>query len=261
MRGADLGLVVGPEVAAEEGAAHGLRCAYQELQGFGHFDRGSEVDGRVQDAGGVAGVDDSGWRLGKEAGQAGGFVGKDVHGGGVGAHGSCVDPGANLLDGVVVDEVAGFKIVGRVKNDVRSCEQSVDVRGDQIGYVGAHDGLTVEPGDFTPGGFCLGHCLARILLVEQDLALQIAFFDEVTVDDGQGANPRSREQGCGCGSGGSAAHKRHMAAGESLLPLLTYPGIKHLAGVAVVSYCWGERFGCGFHPVWHNIRIAVHVLV
>ena len=41
---------------------------------------------------------------------------EDVHGGGVGAYGCGVDPGFGLLDGVVVDEVAGFEVVGRVEN-------------------------------------------------------------------------------------------------------------------------------------------------
>ena len=42
--------------------------------------------------------------------------GQDVHGGGVGAYGGGVDPGVGLLDGVVVDEVAGFEVVGSIED-------------------------------------------------------------------------------------------------------------------------------------------------
>lgn len=47
---------------------------------------------------------------------------KDVHGGGVGAYGCGIDPGAVLLYGVIVKEVAGFEVVGGVEDYVRGGE-------------------------------------------------------------------------------------------------------------------------------------------
>src|SRR5580704_9942883 len=42
--GADFGLVIGPQIAAQEGSAHLVLCAHQKLQGLGHLDRGGEID-------------------------------------------------------------------------------------------------------------------------------------------------------------------------------------------------------------------------
>ena len=61
---------------------------------------------------------------------------EDVHGGGVGADGGGVDPGDGLLDGVVVDEIAGFEVVGGVEDDLCGGEQLGDVGGDEVGDVG-----------------------------------------------------------------------------------------------------------------------------
>ncbi len=121
------GSFVRPEVEGEEGAAHQVGLAGEELEGFGDLDGGGEIDGGGEDAGGVAGFDRAGGRLGEDAGKAGGGFpdgrcgrrrGQDVHGGGVGADGGGVDPGFALLDGEVVDEVAGFEVVGGVEDEL-----------------------------------------------------------------------------------------------------------------------------------------------
>lgn len=55
--GVDLGTGVEPEVVGEEGAAHEVRLASEEFEGFGDLDGGGEVDGGGEYAGGVAGFD------------------------------------------------------------------------------------------------------------------------------------------------------------------------------------------------------------
>ena len=74
--------------------------------------------------------------LGKRQARQAVCAGQDVHGGGVGADGGGVDPGLGLLDGVVVEEVAGLEVVGGVEDDVAPASRVVDVGGDEIGDVG-----------------------------------------------------------------------------------------------------------------------------
>ena len=67
-----------PEIEGEQGAAHEVGLAGEELEGFGDLDGGGEIDGGGEDAGGVAGFDVAGGGLGKmQARQA---VGEQVRG-------------------------------------------------------------------------------------------------------------------------------------------------------------------------------------
>jgi hypothetical protein len=93
--------------------------------------------------------------------QGAGCCGEDVHGGGVGADGGGVDPGDGLLDGEVVDEVAGLEVVGGVEDDVGGMrwpggvEQLGDVGGDEVGDAGVDGDVGVEAGDVAAGGLGL----------------------------------------------------------------------------------------------------------
>jgi hypothetical protein len=62
-----------PEVEGEQGAAHEMRLAGEELERLGDLDGGGQVDGGGKDAGGVAGFQVAGGRLGKDAGETGGW--------------------------------------------------------------------------------------------------------------------------------------------------------------------------------------------
>ncbi len=202
LAGVDLALLVGPEVEGEEGAAHELRLAGEELEGFGGLDGGGEVDGGGEDAGGVAGFDGTSRGLGEDAGEASGggwCVGEDVHGGGVGADGGGVDPGFGLLDAVVVEEVAGFEVVGGVQNQidrdpVRGGEDLVDVGGNEVGDEGVDGDGRVEEGDLAAGGFGFGEREEGVGLVEEDLALEVGGLDEVAVDEGEGSDAGAGEE-------------------------------------------------------------------
>ena len=59
-----------PKIEGEQGAAHKVGLAGEELEGLRHLDRGGEVDGSGEDAGGVAGVHIAGGGLGEDAGEA-----------------------------------------------------------------------------------------------------------------------------------------------------------------------------------------------
>lgn len=155
--GADLGVVAGPEIQRKERAPQGRGVSGEELEGFGDGERGGEVDGGVENAGGVAGFHDARRRCREDAGQAGGpfglseVRGQDVHCGGVGADGSGIDPRLLLLDGVVVEKITGFEVVCGIEEDVRVAEQGVDIGGGKVSDMRVDGDLGVEVGD-TDGG-------------------------------------------------------------------------------------------------------------
>jgi len=249
--------------------------AGEELEGFGGLNGGGEINGGGEDAGCVAGFDRAGGGLGEDAGEAGGrsCVGRgkgrcrflrqaqdrlfdfvlrawlrmtdlfepdreDVHRGGVGTDGGGVDPGFGLLDGVVVEKVAGLEVVGGVENEIGGGEELVDVGGDEVGDLWVDGNSGVKKGDLAVGGFGFGEGFAGIGLVEEDLALEVGGFDEVAVDEGECSDAGAGEQRGSGGSGGSDADDSDVRTGEELLAGGTDAGEENLAGVAVVS---GDR--------------------
>ena len=158
-----------------------------------------------------------------------------------------------MLDRVVVEEVAGFEVVGGVEDEVSGGQELVDVGGDEIGYVGVDGDGGVEERDFTAGGFGLGEGFAGIGLIEEDLALEVGGFDEVAIDEGESADAGAGEEGCGGGSGGSDAYDGYMGGGEEGLASGSDAGEEDLSGVAVVICDWvwdgigvGLRLGGGY---------------
>lgn len=156
------------------------------------------------------------------------MLGQHVHGDGVGGDGGGIDPGSALLDSVVVDKVARLEVVGRVEEDVGSGEKRVDVRGCEVGDLSADIDLTVEERDFESRGFGFRQGVTRVGLVKQNLALEIAFFDEVAIDEGEGPDASAREQAGRRRAGGSAADEGYMGGAELFLAGLTYWRKKHL---------------------------------
>ena len=139
-----------------------------------------------------------------------------------------------MLDGVVVDEVAGLEVVGGIEDDVRGDEQLVDVRGDEICDVRTDGYGGVEESDLATGRFGLGEGLEGIGFVEEDLALEVGGLDEIAVDEGEGSDSGAREQGSGCCSGGTASDDSDVRGGEYVLAGGADSGEEYLTGVAVV---------------------------
>src|SRR5580658_3282029 len=100
---------------------------------------------------------------------------------------------------------------------MRVAEQVVDVRGNEVGDVSHDLHLAVEEGDFAARGLGLGKRFARILLVEEHLALKIALLDEIAIDEGKFADSRAREQAGGGGTGGSDTDQGNMGLLKLLL--------------------------------------------
>ncbi len=150
-----------------------------------------------------------GW-LGKDAGKAGGDAGQNIHGDGVGTDRAGVNPRLILLDGIVIQQIAGLEVVGRVQYQLRVGQDGMDIRRNQVGDVGMDLGLAVELGDAAARSLRFGQAFGGVFLLKQDLPLQIAPFDIVAIDQRQRANPSARQKACDGRSRCSAANDGDM---------------------------------------------------
>jgi len=142
-----------------------------------------------------------------------------------------------VADAEVVDEVAGFEVVGAVEYDVRG-EEGGGVLGDQVGDVGVDADAGVDAGEVAAGGFGFGEGGARVGFVEEHLALEVGGFYEVAVDEGKAADASAGEEAGGGGSGGADSDDGDVGAGEELLAGRADGGEEDLAGVAVGIWDW-----------------------
>jgi hypothetical protein len=171
----------------------------------------------------------SGWTLGPEPWTLGR---QDVHGGGVGSYGGGVDPGARVADAEVVDEVAGFEVVGTVEDEVGG-EEGGGVGGDEVGDVGVDVDAGVDAGEVAAGGFGFGEGGAGVVFVEEHLALEVGGLDEVAVDESQPADAGASQEAGGGGTGGADADDGDVGSSKELLAGFADAGEEDLAGVTV----------------------------
>jgi len=83
-------------------------------------DRRHEGHRRIEDSGRLAGLDQASGRVGKNACQTSRFAGQDVQGDCVTSNRGRIDPWNSAIHGIVVEQVAGFKIIGTVENQRHS---------------------------------------------------------------------------------------------------------------------------------------------
>jgi len=150
-----------------------------------------------------------------------------------------------LLDGEVVEQVAGLEVVGGVEQDLGrrvagGQEQLGDVGWGEVGDAGVDGDAGVEEGDVAAGGLGFGEAGAGVGFVEEELALQVGGLNEVAVDEGERACAGAGEQRGGGGAGGSAADDGDVRGGQALLAEDADAGEEDLAGVAVSI---GDRVG------------------
>ena len=232
MGGGNLGMLIQPDVVGQQGAAKLVAGADEELEGLGGGDGGDKVDGRIQDAGGVAGLDQAAWGLGKDAGEAGGFTGENVESDGVAADGGGVNPGEIFADGVIVDEITSFEIVGAVEDELHVGEEVGDVAGHEVGDVGFDDDFRVEGADFAGRGDGLGQRFGGIGFVKEHLTLQVAGLDVVAIEEAEIADPGAGEERSQSGAGGAATDEGNACGSEALLALGGDGLEEYLAGIA-----------------------------
>lgn len=231
--GFDFGPLVGPLVDGKQTAPHALGLAGEKLERLSDLDGSGHVDGGVEDAGGIAGFDGAAGSLGKDAGKAGGLAGQNIHGDGVGTDGGCVDPGLVLLNGVVVEQVAGLKVVSGVEDELGIAEQRVDIAWGEVGDMGFHLNLAIEERNFAASGLGLGQGFAGVSLIKENLALEIAFFDKIAINQGEAADAGAGQQAGGGGSGSSDPDEGDMRLSNALLAVGANAGKKDLSGITL----------------------------
>ncbi len=98
--------------------------------------------------------------------------------------------------------------------------------------------IAIEAGDLAAGGLGLGCGGGGIRLIEEHLALQVALFDEIAVDEDERAHPGARQQRCCCCSGRPAADHGHGSGGEAPLSRFANRREEYLPRVAA-GVCGG----------------------
>jgi hypothetical protein len=169
------------------------------------------------------------------------LFGEDVHGGGVGPDGCGVDPGTGVADAEVVDEVAGFEVVGAVEDNVGG-EEIGGVVGDEVGDVRGDLDAGVDAGEVAAGGFGFGESGAGVVFVEEHLALQVGRLDEIAIDEGEVADARARKKPCGGRAGCAYTNDGDVRMAKELLSSFTDAREEDLTGVTLaVRDGEGER--------------------
>ena len=151
----------------------------------------------------------------------------------IAAYGGAIDPGDSAADGEIVDQIAGVEVVGAVQDQVRTGHQFGDIGGGEVGNYAARLDGRIDAAQGACGGGGFGQGLGGVGFFEQPLALQVAGFHVVAVDDGQAADSRAGQRGgmeaaqrAGADDGGMCAEQRFLAVfaqTEENLPGIALP--------------------------------------
>ncbi len=177
------------------------------------------MDGGGEDTGGVAGGGGAGgWGFFEDAAEAGAGR-KKCRSHAVGADGAAVDEGDCVLDGEVVEEVAGFEVVGAVEDEVGLgvAEGLLGVGGGEVANEGIDGDFGVDVREAGSGGLGFGEGLTGVIFGEEGLALEIGPLDQVAVEDGEVADASSCELVGSGAAEGADADDEDAALGYSLL--------------------------------------------
>ena len=179
-----------PYVDRGEARAHQVRVAGENLQRIRHLERRHRGHNRVQHSGGLARRLHARRRIGIDAAQARRAARDHRHGQAVTAHGRSVDPRNAAAHGEIVDQVARFKVIGAVQNEVRAAQQIRHVGGREVRHHAARVNAGINARDMPLGGGGFGKGLGGGGFLEQPLAMQVARLHVIAIDDGEGADPR-----------------------------------------------------------------------
>ena len=200
-----------------------------------------DCGGWAEDAGGVAGGEIGGARrVGEEAAEAGGVARPDSPDAAFDAHAGAVDPGDVIAAGEVVDEVAGGDVVGAVEDQI-DIREGFDVGGVGVGDDGVDFDFVIDLPESLGGGDGLGEFLGRVIFVEEQLALEIAEFDEVAIDDAEEADAGAGEELGGDGAEGAAADDQGAGAVKARLAFRADLGENFLAAKSGHDNFWSGR--------------------
>ena len=121
----------------------------------------------------------------------------------------------------------------------------MDVAGNEVCDMSANLDLAIEGRDFALRRVRLRTRVARVGLVEKDLALQIALLDEIAIDEGESSHARARQETCRSRPSGADADHGHVGALDPGLALGANAGEQDLARV----------------PFLHGLRRSRHLSV
>ena len=137
-----------------------------------------------------------------------------------------------MLDGEIVSEVARFKIVETVDEDIDSLCVSRDVAVVEVVDYRRYAYAGVDTCDSAPGSFGLGDEIRNVLLVEQHLPLKVCKFDEIAVHDHEVADAGTGKQVRSHAAQRTAPEYERRGSEEPALPLLPESGQERLTVVA-----------------------------
>ncbi len=128
-----LSTVITPYVKGEQRLPQLIMRAHQKLDRLSSLDRRHQIHRAIQNARCVTRLHGA-FRRGREhATQARCSARYHVHGDGIRSHRSRVNPWLALLHRKIIDQVAGFKVVRGVQNQVHSGQQRANILRRQIG--------------------------------------------------------------------------------------------------------------------------------
>ena len=170
-------------------------------------------------------------RIRIDAAQTGRFTRNHRHGDAIAAYGGPVDPRNPFPHAVIVDEIAGFKVVGAVQHKVRPVQQFFNVGWVQIGNVGGESQVRVDAGQGLGSGLRFGQSSPGIGIFKQHLTLQVAGFYKITINDGEIAYASAAEQSSVKTSQSPTANNGHAGVQQQLLPGFSNGRKKNLPGI------------------------------
>jgi len=192
------------------------------------------LDDRGEDADGIASFLDARGSVCafEKAGEAGGEARADRHGDAITADGGGVNPRDVFFNGEIVDEEAGFEIVGAVEKQIEAGEKFFGILRSEIGDEAFDGNGGVDGAKFLLSGNRFRKRIACVGFVEQRLALKVGRLDEIAVKNAETANAGAGEQSGGGSADGAAADYDGAGRGKALLAGFTNAGEENLARVA-----------------------------
>ncbi len=236
----DLAGLAGPDVEGGD-AGFDLAGAGENAEGERGLPGGDDGGDGVDDSGGFAGGLGARGGVGVDALEAGGLAGEDGHGEAITADGAAVDPGQGAGDAPVVEEVAGFEVIGGIEDEVSAVEEVVDVGGGQVGDVGDDFDVRVDGGEVAGGGGGFGEGVAGVGLGIEPLALEVGEFNEVAIDEEEAAGAGAGESAGLKGAEGAAADDGDRGLAEAPLAGFAPAGEANLAGITSGGGVWGHH--------------------
>ena len=223
------------------------------FESLGGFERRDQMNGRPEDAHGVASFFQAGGALTfEQTGEASRDARANGHGDAVAANSGGVNPGTVGFDGEIVEEEAGFEIVGAIEEKIEAGEKSFGVLGRKVGDDAFDENRGVDGVKFLLRRDGFGERIASIGFVEKGLALKVGSLYEIAVEDAETADTRAGKKRSGSGANSPTADDDGACGSEALLAGFADTREENLARVSFESGVFGRRVQGVKRPHKHN---------